>query len=284
AKPASFPETGKSAQEAGTVIAQGAAGVLQLAYADDWGASGISANGYNSVKVNGVDCGKTTDGAVGNSNPSGWSITTAATSGAVFRLDAKKDGYVVLLSKYSTNKNYWVFEGLAGEEEMCVAYQMGMQVKNDAFPTGRLEFALPADKDGYLNAEAPDFDKYVSGVAIKWPEKIVLGDEATDVKASGFGAIAFPVYEGCSYLYGAQGSKMTSVGFIYTNEPPVVTIYGTGDEAPAEMTFTFFGGSSEIENVIVEDNVNAPMYNIYGQRVNEDYKGLVIKNGVKFIN
>lgn len=40
-----------------------------------------------------------------------------------------------------------------------------------------------------------------------------------------------------------------------------------------------------VENVII-DNVeaaNAPMYNLYGQKVNKDYKGIVIQNGKKYI-
>lgn len=38
-----------------------------------------------------------------------------------------------------------------------------------------------------------------------------------------------------------------------------------------------------IENVIAESDDDAPMYNIYGVRVDSSYKGLVIKNGKKFI-
>lgn len=43
-------------------------------------------------------------------------------------------------------------------------------------------------------------------------------------------------------------------------------------------------GVSGIENIIapVEDE-NAPVYNIMGQRVGKDYKGIVIKNGVKYV-
>lgn len=44
-------------------------------------------------------------------------------------------------------------------------------------------------------------------------------------------------------------------------------------------------GASGISDVIAapEADENAPVYNILGQRVNENYKGLVIKNGVKYI-
>lgn len=284
-----FAESGKTTIEAGTVIAKGEAGELKLAYTDDWGVSSIDANGYNSVKVNGVDLGRVPSGAVGNSNPQGWSTSTAATSGAVFRFDAAKDGYVVLLSKYSSNKNYWVFEGLAGEGEMCVAYTFGME--GTAFGQ-RIDYSLPADKDGYIDLNAADIEKYVDGTSIRWPEKVALGADAADVKKAGFGVVMFPVYAECSYLYGAQGSKMTSNGVIFTTEKPVVTIYGTPGEdgaAPAEVTFTYpgaQGGSSAIESTVIDQpaDENAPIYNVYGQRVNKDYKGILIQNGKKFIN
>ena len=32
------------------------------------------------------------------------------------------------------------------------------------------------------------------------------------------------------------------------------------------------------------ENVNAPAYNLAGQRVNNSYKGIIIKNGKKYIN
>lgn len=44
------------------------------------------------------------------------------------------------------------------------------------------------------------------------------------------------------------------------------------------------GADSGLENIIAApEDENAPIYNIMGQRVGADYKGLVIKNGVKYI-
>lgn len=39
-----------------------------------------------------------------------------------------------------------------------------------------------------------------------------------------------------------------------------------------------------IENVQVAENENAPMYNLAGQQVDKNFKGVVIQNGKKFIN
>lgn len=45
-------------------------------------------------------------------------------------------------------------------------------------------------------------------------------------------------------------------------------------------------GQSGISNIIADETLNpdAPMYNVLGQRVNKEYKGIVIQNGKKFIN
>lgn len=43
------------------------------------------------------------------------------------------------------------------------------------------------------------------------------------------------------------------------------------------------GGSTGIDNVVVENGANAPVYNVAGQIVSENYKGLVIKNGKKMV-
>ena len=45
-------------------------------------------------------------------------------------------------------------------------------------------------------------------------------------------------------------------------------------------------GQSGIADIIADKtlNENAPIYNVYGQRVNKDYKGVLIQNGKKFMN
>ena len=40
-----------------------------------------------------------------------------------------------------------------------------------------------------------------------------------------------------------------------------------------------FGASA-----LVDKNVDAPAYNLAGQRVNDAYKGIVVKNGKKYMN
>lgn len=284
----------------GTIVSSdGEAATWAIAYEDEWGTGGVDASGYNSARINGVDLGKIPGGIAGNSNPQGWSLTTAATSGAVFKINVKKDGYLTIFSKYNTGKNYWVFEGNAGEGEMCMAYTFGAQV-NKFEGVDRIEFSLPATEEGYFTADLDPDMKYCDGTAIRWPEKIAFGTENADVKdGSCFGVIMFPVFaEAETYIFGAQGSKVTCPGVVFTSEKPVVTIYGTEKvaedgtvtPAPEKMTFTYPGASSEggesgIENIITDNaDENAPIYNVMGIQVDENYKGLVIKNGKKFVN
>ena len=42
--------------------------------------------------------------------------------------------------------------------------------------------------------------------------------------------------------------------------------------------------SAGVKNITVEQNVDAPAYNLAGQRVNDAYKGIVVKNGKKYLN
>ncbi len=42
--------------------------------------------------------------------------------------------------------------------------------------------------------------------------------------------------------------------------------------------------SAGIENVAVSDVEDGPIYNLHGVQVDENYKGVVIKNGKKYLN
>lgn len=42
--------------------------------------------------------------------------------------------------------------------------------------------------------------------------------------------------------------------------------------------------SAGVDNITVDKNVDAPAYNVAGQRVNDAYKGIVVKNGKKYLN
>ena len=81
----------------------------------------------------------------------------------------------------------------------------------------------------------------------------------------------------------AEEAKLKDAPFIHLNTCKVP--YGC-----PEGKFTKFNyvekGSSAIDSVVVdaEEDENAPMYNVAGQRVGPTYKGIVIKRGKKYVN
>ena len=60
------------------------------------------------------------------------------------------------------------------------------------------------------------------------------------------------------------------------------TVTGTTPEFE-NAWFVEYAGGSAVENIYVELNVNAPMYNVLGVQVGKDYKGIVIQNGQKYL-
>ena len=57
---------------------------------------------------------------------------------------------------------------------------------------------------------------------------------------------------------------------------------GTGNIMVASIEITPVG-TDGISSAVAEKNVNAPVYNLAGQKVDENYKGVVIKNGKKML-
>lgn len=275
---------------AGTVVGSSDNVTVKAAYDDSYKVVSCAFQGYNNIIVNGESF-EFSDGIQGNTNPSGQKLvdaenSTAPTAGAVFQLDIKKDGYIVVVSKLSSNKEYYVWEGDA-YWAAPIAYSLYMDWSSHAdtaHPT--IEYTWPADELGYLDFGAADLDKYVdmgSGKA-RWPEKVELGADAADVKTNGVGAIVFPVYaEAGTYLVQAAGSKISVPGIIFSEEPITqLAITGANAETGEALSITFIGegGETAIQGVEAASSVNAPAYNLGGRVANS---GLLIQNGKKYI-
>ena len=56
------------------------------------------------------------------------------------------------------------------------------------------------------------------------------------------------------------------------------------ENASARISFDFDDKTTGVESLNIDHlplTIDAPMYNLAGQRVNKSYKGIVIQNGVK---
>ncbi|MDO4161007.1 MAG: hypothetical protein Q4D41_11165 [Prevotellaceae bacterium] len=95
------------------------------------------------------------------------------------------------------------------------------------------------------------------------------------------------VYRG----YYLDGAKFTSEDQIEVGDEVIVygtlTLYGTTYEINSGNYIYSINGTTGINNITTEEetvNSNAPIYNLAGQRVSKDTKGILIQNGKKFIN
>ena len=94
--------------------------------------------------------------------------------------------------------------------------------------------------------------------------QIVKDNDAVKVSIEGSEKAVFPVYN-CNVETG-------TINITY----PINAINFYGIE--------FIKDDTGISDIIVADDANAPAYNLAGQRVNANAKGLVIKNGKKYVN
>lgn len=91
-------------------------------------------------------------------------------------------------------------------------------------------------------------------------------------------------YEGefCFVFNGNNQERAWMV--IYTSEEAAKTAEAAEDvKIGKDNSQKNFINTDAIESVKVSTEVNAPMYNLAGQRVGKDYKGLVIQNGKKYL-
>lgn len=264
------------------------------------GPKDASDQSYRLVTIDGTELSEETyQGVQGDANPKDVSGGNPATtlsepvSGAFFCFTAKGDGYLYVVAKMSSNKNYTVFEEGSAIPYLYVQATDGTKlpqvISYDLTGTG-----TTTDGVEYITLE--DHPK-----GIFWPEQIASGmtgyqgddvaDDGTDyaswakIGANGVGVIGFPIYEGMKYIVNACGSKMSGLGFYTSTTKPQNITLSTSDGSSV-ITFVKEGQLTNGIDGVVADKVNAldPMYNLAGQRVSAAYKGVVIQNGKKFIN
>ena len=279
-----------TAVTAGTVLGSSDNVTVKAAYDDSYKVVSCAFQGYNNVIVNGESFGFG-DGVQGSTNPTGQKLvdvenSTPPTVGAVIQLDVKKDGYIVVVSKLSSNKEYYVWEGDA-TWAAPVAYSLYMDWRDAGIadhPT--ITYSWPAEPEyGYLDFAAADLDKYVdmtTGKAL-WPEKVEMGVDFEKLGKNGVGVIVFPVSaEAGSYLVQAAGSKISVPGVIFSENPITdLQITGTNPDTGEPLSITFLGEGTGVNGIQAEKaEVEGQTYDLGGRPAT---KGLLIQKGKKYI-
>ena len=117
-----------------------------------------------------------------------------------------------------------------------------------------------------IEAEELDFAAMGDYATDVWGQYITadggLNAEQTVTDADVYAALAYDVEPGNTYFFWVSGSKIMLCG----------------------LAFDANGDVNGISNVVApEANANAPIYNLAGQRVSSDFKGIAIQNGKKFV-
>ena len=237
-----------------------------------------------AFKINGGDVFK--GGLQGGTNPKdadGASPNTslsAPVSGAFLAIEAKEDGFLYIIHKASSNKAYTVFEegtaiGYKFAAQGDAATDLGAVYQFELEGEGEInEIVLPIDWAEQEFLEATDADKYAAHVTVD-----AEGNPSWEaIKVNGLGVIAFPVYKDCKYIVNANGSKITAAGFVFSKADDVTIATEDGVEIYKG------GGETAIQGAKVATVAgNSAIYNLAGQKVNASYKGIVIKDGKKYI-
>ena len=213
----------------------------------------------------------------------------APVSGAFFKWVAKKDGFLYIIHKANASKSYTVFE-----EGSALGYKFAAQ-GDEATPLGAVyQFEVEGEgeynyvstpiewaQQEYLKEADPEFyasnweDVEKDGVTTSTWKKIQNAD-AKDIQ--GLGVIVFPVYAESEYVFNANGSKMMLAGFAFSANDDLTIATEDGVEIYKG------GGETAIQGAkVVTVAGNSAIYNLAGQKVNASYKGIVIKDGKKYI-
>ncbi len=267
---------GKFVLPAGTVLGTSDITDCSNLYEDAFGTSSLS---YGLV-VNGEEVDKVT-AVQGNTN--GPSTAAGADgvypeSGCIYKFHPNADGYMYIIHKGSYNKNYVVFE----DRDRLPYYFSMYDSSNDVFGSFNL---YNVDGATYHNDQF-DEDLIASGYAILTPQDY---DPALAAATSGgVSVIMFPVIADVDYLAFATGSKMTLGYFIYSDTPIEIRSARTTDEVSYDVVLCDAGslGEAGIEGIEATKTIvlDGNTFNIAGQRVSKDTKGIVIQDGKKYVN
>ena len=202
---------------------------------------------------------------------------------------AKKDGFLYIIHKANASKAYTVFEegsalgykfAAQGDEATALGAVYQFEVEGEGeynYVSTPIEWA----QQEYLKEADPEFyasnweDVEKDGVTTSTWKKIQNAD-AKDIQ--GLGVIVFPVYAESEYVFNANGSKLMLAGFAFSANDDLTIATENGVEIYKG------GGETAIQGAkVVTVAGNGAIYNLAGQKVNASYKGIVIKDGKKYI-
>lgn len=180
------------------------------------------------------------------------------------------------------------FEGNDEYEAAKVSYELTVKdvPSVDLKNTPETAYTVAKALELVAAGEGLDVKVYVKGQITSIKEvSASFGNATYDISDDATAANKLTVFRG--YFY--DNKHFTSNDQIKVGD--VVVVYGKlvnyNNKTPqvtSSSIYSLNGVVSGVDNITVDKNVDAPAYNVAGQRVNDAYKGIVVKNGKKYLN
>lgn len=182
------------------------------------------------------------------------------------------------------------FEGNDEYEAAKVTYELTVKAASTVDLKNTPETAYTVAKAlELINAgEGLDAKVYVKGQITNIKEVDItdkFGNATYTISDDATAANALLIYRG--YYY--DNKKFTSkdqikVGDVVVVYGKLIKFYEKFEMNSGNHIYSINGVVSGVDNITVDKNIDAPAYNVAGQRVNDAYKGIVVKNGKKYLN
>lgn len=225
------------------------------------------------------------------SNENNLPVTYSSSNTEVATID--NSGTITLLAAGTTV----ISAEFAGNDEYDAAkVSYTLTVKEAAAPAQQISLAEALNIiNGLENNATTDqeyiLEGYANGLDFQRREDNTLYGNVnfTFVETQGMGVPELTIYR-CKYFDNKNFTEET-IGNL--QEGDAVKIQGKlkkfvkDDVVTPELVSCYLlsiNGQAAINTVKTEMNVNAPMYNLAGQRVSKEFKGVVIQDGKKFMN
>ena len=180
------------------------------------------------------------------------------------------------------------FEGNDEYEAAKVTYELTVKAASTVDLKNTPETAYTVAKALELIAagEGLDAKVYVKGQITSIKEfSASFGNATYDISDDATAANKLTVYRGYFYDNGKfTSSDQIKVGNVVVVYGKLVNYKNNTPQVTNSSIYSLNGVVSGVDNITVDENVDAPAYNVAGQRVNDAYKGIVVKNGKKYLN
>ena len=180
------------------------------------------------------------------------------------------------------------FEGNDEYEAAKVTYELTVKAASTVNIKNTPETAYTVAKAlELINAgEGLDAKVYVKGQITSIKEvSASFGNATYDISDDATAANKLTVYRG--YFYDNKhftSNDQIKVGNVVVVYGKLVNYNNNTPQVTNSSIYSLNGVVSGVDNITVDKNVDAPAYNVAGQRVNDAYKGIVVKNGKKYLN